>query len=90
MLTSTTRKLTRAAIVAGLFLAAAGTLMTASSEPAAAICKRGGPHCTPVTTQSLPTVGGKQIPGSGWQDPDCQYYGNCGSSEVKGTAARRK
>jgi hypothetical protein len=82
------RSFSGAAIVTGLVLASAGTFFTASIEPAAALCKPGGPHCRPVQW-TPPSVGGQAIPGSGWVDPDCKYYGNCDSSEVKGTDIRR-
>ena len=90
MFTLTSQKLTRAAIVAGI-LAGAATFITASVEPAMALCKYGTPHCVnPDPGPKPPKVGGEQIPGSGWVDPDCKYYGNCDSSEVKGTARRQQ
>jgi hypothetical protein len=84
----TSRSLSGAAIAAGLVLA--GTFFTAGVEPAMALCKYGTPHCVDPHRPSLPSVGGEQIPGSGWVDPDCNYYGNCDSSEVKGTEIRRR
>ncbi len=89
MFTFTSRNLSRAAVVAGLVLAGAGTFFTAGVEPAMALCKYGTPHCVDPHRPSLPSVGGAQIPGTGWVDPDCGYYGNCDSSELKGTALRR-
>jgi hypothetical protein len=80
------RNLSRAVLAAGLIAAGAGLSVTASVEPAMALCKYGSPHCVnPRPGPKLPTVGGAKIPGSGWVDPDCKYYGNCNSSEVKGT-----
>ena len=89
-MTFTSRSLSRAIILTGFGLAAAGSFLTAGTEPALALCKYGTPHCVnPNPGPHLPKVGGEQIPGSGWVDPDCKYYGNCNSSEVKGTALRR-
>ena len=91
MFTLTCRSVSRAAIMAGLILAGAGTFFTASVEPAMALCKYGTPNCVdPNPGPEPPKVGGEQIPGSGWVDPDCKYYGNCDSSEVKGTARRQQ
>jgi hypothetical protein len=82
------RSLAGVAMVGAVVLATSFTFFTASIEPAAALCKPGGPHCRPVQWKP-PTAGGEAIPGSGWVDPDCEYYGNCNSSEVKGTEIRR-
>ena len=76
--------------MAGLVLAGTGTFFTAGVEPAMALCKYGTPHCVDLHRPSLPSVGGEQIPGPGWRDPDCGYYGNCNSSELKGTELRRQ
>ncbi len=89
MFTLTSRNLSRAAVVAGLLIAGAGSFFAAGVEPAMALCKYGTPHCVDLHRPSLPSVGGAQIPGTGWRDPDCGYYGNCDSSELKGTALRR-
>jgi hypothetical protein len=83
------RSLSAAALVAGT-LAGAGSFFTAGVEPAMALCKYGTPHCIDLHRPSLPSVGGEKIPGSGWVDPDCQYYGNCDSSELKGVELRRQ
>jgi hypothetical protein len=90
MFTLTPRNLSRAALVAGLVLAGIGTFFTAGVEPAMALCKYGTPHCVDPHRPSLPSVGGAQIPGTGWRDPDCGYFGNCDSSELKGTELRHK
>jgi hypothetical protein len=90
MFTIASRNLARAAVVASLVLAGAGTFFTASVEPAMALCKYGTPHCIDLHRPSLPSVGGEKIPGSGWVDPDCNYYGNCDSSELKGVEIRRQ
>ena len=80
------RRLSRAALVA-ITLAGAGLFFTAGTDTAVALCKYGTPHCINKNPgPKLPTVGGVKIPDSGWVDPDCQYYGNCNSSEVKGVA----
>jgi hypothetical protein len=82
--------LVRTAVLAGLVLAGVGTFFTAGVEPAAAECKYGTPHCI---TKSLPNpvkgVGGASLPGTGWVDADCAEFGNCDSSELKGTEFRR-
>jgi hypothetical protein len=90
MLTLSSLNLSRAAVVAGLILAGIGTFFTAGVEPAMALCKYGTPHCIDLHRPTLPSVGGEKLPGSGWVDPDCEYYGNCNSSEVKGTEIRRR
>jgi hypothetical protein len=75
------------AAFAAITLAGAGLFFTAGTEPAVALCKYGTPHCINKNPDPrLPTVGGVKIPDSGWVDPDCQYYGNCYSSEIKGVA----
>jgi hypothetical protein len=76
----TSSKLTRARAVTILTLAGAVcTFLAAGVDPAMALCKYGTPHCVnPHPGPSLPTVGGAQIPDSGWEDPDCQYYHSCG------------
>lgn len=75
MFTITSRS--RAAVMAILTLAGAAFL-AASADPALALCKYGTPHCVnPNPGPKLPSVGGAQIPDSGWVDPDCKYYGNC-------------
>lgn len=85
------RSLVRAIVVASVTLAAASTLLlTASVEPATALCKYGSPNCVNPHRPDPPKVGGETMPGSGWVDTDCKYYGNCNSSEVKGTAAKTK
>jgi hypothetical protein len=83
------RSLSAAALVAGI-LAGAGTFFTAGVEPAMALCKYGTPHCIDLHRPSLPSFGGEKIPGSVWVDPDCNYYGNCDSSEVKGVELKRQ
>jgi hypothetical protein len=73
--------LIRAVTVAGISVAAVSVLLTASVEPAMALCKYGTPHCVNPHRPQLPTVGGAKLPDSGWQDPDCKYYGNCNTGE---------
>jgi hypothetical protein len=73
--------LIRTVIVASVSLAAAGILLTASVEPTMALCKYGTPHCVNPHRPQLPTVGGAKWPDSGWQDPDCKYYGNCNTGD---------
>jgi hypothetical protein len=90
MFTFTSRRLSHAAILAGLILAGAGTMFTASVEPAHAECKVGGPHCLPTGRTPVPSVPGASIPGTGWQDVDCEKFGNCNSSELKGTEIRHQ
>jgi hypothetical protein len=89
MFTFTSRRFSQAAILAALILAGAGTLFTASVEPAHAECKLGGPHCITTGRTPIPNVGGVAVPGTGWQDVDCAEFGNCNSSELKGTEIRR-
>jgi hypothetical protein len=74
------RKLSYAAAATTLTLAgAAFVLLAASAEPAMALCKYGTPHCVnPHPGPAAPKVGGATIPDSGWEDPDCKYYGSCG------------
>ncbi len=79
MSTRALRVLSRAALVAGLALAAASPFFAA--EPALALCKQGGPHCAPNWNNPgnhfyAPPDG----PSDGWVDPDCKYYGNCNSA----------
>src|SRR5260370_40237570 len=91
MFTLTFRNLSRTAIAAGFVVISTGIFFTGSVEPAMALCKKGTPHCTPITRQEPPSVNGQQIPGSGWVDPDCENYpGLCDSSELKGVALKRK
>jgi hypothetical protein len=81
------RNLSRAALVAITLAGAAGFFFATGTEPAVALCKYGTPHCINKNPgPKLPTVGGVKIPDSGWVDPDCKYYGNCDSSEVKGVS----
>lgn len=43
------------------------------------LCKYGTPHCVKGSSRpKLPTAGTAGFPDSGWIDPDCKYYGNCG------------
>jgi hypothetical protein len=71
----TSRTISRAAIVAVLTLAG---YAAASVDPAMALCKYGTPHCVnPNPRPEPPKVGGAEIPPSGWEDPDCKYFGNC-------------
>ena len=58
-------------------------------EPAHAECKSGGPNCIGKTLPSPKGPGGAPLPGTGWRDPDCLEFGNCDSSELKGTEFRR-
>ncbi|HZT34321.1 MAG TPA: hypothetical protein VFA15_00260 [Nitrososphaera sp.] len=53
---------------------------TAGTSIEKILCKQGGPHCTPKSTNAKVPSGPKavQIPGSGWQDPDCKEFNNCG------------
>ena len=80
----------RAVIVASVSLAGASILLTTISKPAMALCKYGTSHCVNPHQHEPPKVGGEKMPGSGWVDPDCKYYGNCNSSEVKGTARKQQ
>jgi hypothetical protein len=42
------------------------------------LCKYGTKNCVnPSPGPKPPKVGGARLPDSGWQDPDCKYYGNC-------------
>ena len=89
-MTTLTSKLSRFAVLTTVVVGSGFAFFTGSAGPAMALCKKGTPHCIPVTRPDLPKVGGEKIPGSGWVDPDCEYYpGLCGSSEVKGTNLRR-
>jgi hypothetical protein len=90
MFAFTSRGFRRTAILAGLALAGIGTFLTAGVEPAQALCNYNGPHC--ITND--PSIGPKKpgnpgLPGTGWVDPDCLKFGNCNSSELKGTEVRR-
>jgi hypothetical protein len=79
MFTSNRQKLTRAALAAVVIAGAAGAFLATGAEPAMALCKYGTPHCVnPNPGPKLPTVGGAKFPDSGWEDPDCKYYRNCG------------
>jgi hypothetical protein len=82
-------KRARASAVAALtFAGALCAFFAMGSEPAFALCKYGTPHCVnPNPGPKLPKVGGAEIPPSGWEDPDCKYYNNCGyvGSAVRGT-----
>ena len=90
MFTINSRTLSRAAIAAGFAIATAGAFLTADADPAMALCKYGTPHCVHQGEHpTVPTSGGAKLPPSGWVDPDCKYFGNCDSSEVKGTAISR-
>jgi hypothetical protein len=80
---------TRVAILTGLVLAGAGTFFAAGVEPAAAECKYGTPHCITRGIPNPPKVGGLPLPGTGWVDVDCAEFGNCDSSELKGTEVSR-
>lgn len=82
------KKLSRASLFAALALiGAAGAFSGTGVHPALALCKYGTPHCVnPNPGPKLPTVGGAQLPESGWEDPDCQYYHSCGSANVPQTA----
>lgn len=84
------RKLIRAAILAGLLFSGTTTFFTASVQPAAAECKLGGPNCIGKTIPNPSGPGGAKLPGTGWQDPDCLHFGNCNSSELKGTEIRHQ
>jgi hypothetical protein len=81
MFNSTSRKLSGAALLAALTLTGAvGTLLAGSAEPAMALCKYGSPHCVnPNPGPHAPKPPGAAWPSSGWEDPDCQYYGSCGT-----------
>ena len=61
--------------------ASAFPAVTLAAQPDSAVvqvlCKYGTPHCIDKHTPYLPEVGGAQFPDSGWEDPDCKYYGNC-------------
>ena len=73
-------------LAATLFAAPAGAVPTLPGAAAPAygviqvLCKYGSPHCVnPNPRPGAPSVGGAQIPDSGWEDPDCKYYGSCGT-----------
>ncbi|MES1156763.1 MAG: hypothetical protein ABUL73_03185 [Alphaproteobacteria bacterium] len=62
-----------------LALVSGSILFIAAADPALALCKYGTPHCVNPHRPELhaaqaPTIDGT---GNGWEDPDCQYYGNC-------------
>jgi hypothetical protein len=85
MFSLVSRKLARAVVMAALTGATPVTAMlTMSASPAEALCKYGTPHCVnPNPGPKLPKVGGAQIPDSGWEDPDCKYFHNCGYTGTK-------
>jgi hypothetical protein len=82
------RSISRACMLTALLLAGAMTIFTAGSQPANAECKYGGPHCITKAQFGPPGVNTNKLPGTGWQDPDCAQFGNCNSSELKGTEVR--
>ena len=44
------------------------------------LCRYGSPHCVnPHPGPKPPKVGGAKLPDSNWEDPDCKYYGSCGT-----------
>jgi hypothetical protein len=44
------------------------------------LCKYGTRNCVnPNPGPKPPKVGGAKMPDSGWEDPDCKYYGSCGT-----------
>jgi hypothetical protein len=72
------RNVSRLALVAGLVFAA-------GAAPAMALCKYGTPHCINKNPgPKAPTVNTTTLPDSGWEDPDCAYYGNCIGSDWMG------
>ena len=77
-------KLSRAPTLTILTLASAVcAFLAAGVDPAMALCKYGTPHCVNrYPGPKLPTVGGAQIPDSGWEDPDCKYYNSCGFASM--------
>lgn len=82
------KKLSRAPLFAALALiGAAGAFSGTSVHPAMALCKYGTPHCVnPNPGPKPPSVGGAQLPDSGWEDPDCKYYNSCGFADPPRTA----
>jgi hypothetical protein len=79
MLALVLRKRLRAAALGLVTVAgASAVLIGAGAAPALALCKYGTPHCVNrYPGPKLPKIGGAKIPDSGWNDPDCKYYGNC-------------
>jgi hypothetical protein len=74
------------AVTALTFAVAFGTFLSMGAPRALALCKYGTPHCAnPNPGPSLPTVGGVQIPPSSWHDPECGYYGNCNTTQLRAT-----
>jgi hypothetical protein len=84
------RKFARIITLAGVLLSSTAAFFTVSVQPAAAECKYGGPHCIGKSIPGPSGPGGAHIPGTGWQDPDCKAFGNCDSSELKGTEIARR
>jgi len=90
-----------AALLVGGSLLAVGQASAFPAVPLAAnpdsgivmvLCKYGTPHCINNPRPALPEVGGAQWPDSGWEDPDCKYYGNCnpGPDNWGDPAARKR
>ncbi len=81
MFTLTSRKRSRAAVVAVLTFVGAGcAVLAAGAEPALALCRYGSPNCVNPRPNFDYKVPDKiKIPDLGWVDPDCKYYGNCQS-----------
>jgi hypothetical protein len=75
-------------MLTALLLAGAMTIFTAGAQPANAECKYGGAHCITKAQFGPPGVSNNKLPGTGWRDPDCAQFGNCDSSELKGTEVR--
>lgn len=73
------------ALLAGAFAAggaqqAAALPIVRFAAPAPIVkvmCKYGTPHCVNPSPVNRPKIGGAKLPGNGWTDPDCKYYGNC-------------
>ena len=82
-------KFTRILAFAGIMLSSSATFITTSVQPASAECKYGGAHCITKSMPGPSGPGGTKLPGTGWQDQDCAMFGNCNSSELKGTELRR-
>jgi hypothetical protein len=78
------RRLTLPALTALTFAGAFSAFLSMTSTPAMALCKYGTPHCANPTAghQTYPSVGGVQLPPNGWHDPECGYYGNCGTTST--------
>lgn len=70
-----------AALLAPVSAAPMHPLAAAAEQPIVRIlCKYGTPHCVnPHPGPGLPSVGGAKLPDDGWEDPDCKYYGSCGT-----------